>query len=197
MLTGEKPDREWRAPPALIRWNWPAGTQLTVRAVTNCDEVELFLNDHSLGRHVVSHDIYASDWTVAYAPGVLSAIAYRAGHKIAAQEIRTAGGPARLQLTPLVVPINSDLALCEITVVDDAGLTVTDATPAVKVQVEGDSRLVGLDSGDLDYGGLFKTDSRFAYQGRLLAAVQRAAPGGLVRISATAPGLPAATALLP
>ena len=197
VLTGEKPDREWRATPALIKWNWPAGAQLTVRAVTNCDEVELFLNEHSLGRHTVSHEIYASEWTVPFAPGVLSAVAYRTGQKVAAQEIRTAGAPVRLQLTPLAVPITSDLALYEITVTDDAGLTVMDASPVVKVQIEGAGRLIGLDSGDLNYGGQFKTDSRSAFQGRLLATVQRTAQAGAVRLTVSTPELPTVTIAIP
>ena len=67
-------------------------------------------------------------------------------------------------------------------------------TPAVTVQVEGPGRLIGLDTGDLVYGGLFKTNMRNVYQGRLLAALQRTAPSGEISISATAPGLSSATA---
>jgi beta-galactosidase len=70
---------------------------------------------------------------------------------------------------------------------------VTDATPAVTVRVKGAGRLIGLDTGDLDYGGLFKAGKRAAYQGRLLATVQRTAPAGEIRISAATPGLPSAT----
>jgi beta-galactosidase len=193
VLTDEKPEHAWRPAPALIKWNWPAGAQVTVRAATNCDEVELFLNDRSLGRHAVSRDAYASDWHVPYAPGTLYAVGYRAGRQVATQALRTAGAPARLQITPIQSPISSDLAFYEITVVDEAGLAVTDATPAVTVRVKGAGRLIGLDTGDLDYGGLFKTGKRTAYQGRLLATVQRTAPAGEVRISAATSGLPTAT----
>jgi len=197
VLTGEKPERAGRTAPALLKWNWSAGAQVTVRAATNCDEVELFLNGLSLGRHAVSRDVYASDWTVAYAPGVLSAVGYRAGQKVAANELRTTGPVARLNITELPVPIPSDLALYEITVVDAAGLTVTDATPAMTVQVEGAGRLIGLDTGDLDYGGLFKVSMRNAYLGRLLATVQRGSPLGEVRISAATPGLPSVVLVAP
>jgi beta-galactosidase len=190
VLTCEKAESDWRPAPSYMHWNWTAGAQLAVRAVTNCDEVELFVNDRSLGRHPVSHDVYASEWTVPYAPGVLSAVAYRAGQKVAAQELRTAGAAARLQLTPVTIPIAGDLAVYEITIVDAAGLTVPDARTAVTVRVEGAGRLVGLDTGDLDYGGLFKVDNRVAYQGRLLATVQRTEGAGEVRITVTAPGLP-------
>jgi beta-galactosidase len=193
VLTGEKAENEWRPAPAFFKWNWPAGTQLTVRTATNCDEVELLLNDRSLGRHAVSHDVYASDWTVPFAPGALTAVGYRAGQKVATSEIRTAGVPARLQIKPLPSPVASDLSIFEITVVDAAGLTVTDATPVVTAQVEGAGRLIGLDTGDLNYGGLFKVDTRDAYQGRLLATVQSTAPTGEIRLTVSAPKLPAAT----
>jgi beta-galactosidase len=189
VLTGEKPDLPWRAASAVFKWNWPTNTQLTVRAVANCDEVELFLNDHSLGRHAVSHNVYASDWTVPYTQGVLSAVGYRAGQPVATNELRTTGTPAQLQVTPLASPIPSDIAFYEITVVDDAGLTVPDATSSITVKVEGPGRLIGLDTGDLNYGGLFKTDTRNAYQGRLLATVQRTAPTGEINIIAVSPDL--------
>jgi beta-galactosidase len=70
---------------------------------------------------------------------------------------------------------------------------VAEATPAVTVRVEGAGRLIGLDTGDLNYVGLFKVDTRPAYQGRLLATVQRTALAGEIRLSADAPGLPTAT----
>ncbi|MGD1086580.1 MAG: glycoside hydrolase family 2 TIM barrel-domain containing protein [Verrucomicrobiota bacterium] len=181
-------------PPTLANWNGTAGAQMTVRAVANCDEVELFLNDSSLGRHAIPPDAYFSDWTVPYAPGTLSAVGYRAGKQVAAQKLTAAGAPVRLKITPLPSPISNECALYEITVVDDAGVTVLDAAPAVTVRVEGPGRLIGLDTGDLSYGGLFKTDTRDAYQGRLLATVQLTPPAGVVtfrgvRVSATAPGL--------
>ena len=193
VLTGEKARSEWQPAPALIKWNWPAGRQVTVRAVANCEEVELFLNNRSLGRHSVSHYVYSSEWSVPYEPGVLSAVGFCVGKQVAAQELRTTGGPTRLQITPLALPIASDLALYEINVVDDSGLTVQDVTPAVTVRVEGAGRLIGLDTGDLTYTGNFKTDMRNAYQGRLLVTVQRTGPAGEIRVIAVSPGLPAAS----
>ena len=189
VLTGEKAEHEWRPAPAFFKWNWPAGKQLTVRAMGNCDEVELFLNRRSLGRHAVPRDVYASEWNVSYAPGTLSAIGYRAGRKVASQELLTTGAPARLRITRLPSPISSDIEFYEISVIDRDGLVVLDAAPAVTVRVEGAGRLIGLDTGDLNYGGLFKTDTRDAYEGRLLATVQRTAPTGEVRVLAAAAGL--------
>jgi beta-galactosidase len=194
ILSGEKAENDWRPAPAFFKWNWPDGSQATVRTATNCDEVELFLNGRSLGRQPVSHNVYVSDWTVPYAPGVLSAAGFRQGKKVVTQELRTTGAPVRLQIAPIQSSITGDIAFYEITVVDESGRTVTDATPAVTVRVEGAGRLIGLDTGDLKYGGLFKTGTRDAYQGRLLATVQRTAPAGEIRLTAATPGLSPAAA---
>jgi beta-galactosidase len=183
-----------RGGPSFGPWSGTTNMQLTVRAVANCDEVELFLNSRSLGRHAVSHNLYYSDWSVPYSPGVLSAIGYTAGRQVATNELRTAGGAARIQITPLNLPVASELEFFEINVVDEAGLVVSDATPVVTVQVEGAGRLIGLDNGDLTYVGLFKTDTRNAYQGRLLATVQRTEPTGDIRVTAVSPELPITTA---
>jgi beta-galactosidase len=91
------------------------------------------------------------------------------------------------------MPIASDLSFYEITVADAAGLTVLDAAPPVQVRVEGAGRLIGLDTGDLNYGGRFKVDTREAYQGRLLVTVQSTAPAGEIRLSVGTSGLPTTT----
>lgn len=192
VLTGEKAANAWQPAPSLPKWNWPAGAGLTVQAVTNCDEVELFLNGRSLGRHPVSRDAYAREWSVPYAPGVLSATGYRAGVKVANSKLVTTGAAARLQITPITSPISGDFGFYEITVVDKAGQVVLEATPEVTVQVEGAGRLAGLDTGDLEHTGLFKTGTRNAYQGRLLATVERTAPAGELRVRAVTTGLAAA-----
>ena len=175
--------------PSLATWNGTSGAQMTVRVVANCDEVELFLNDVSLGRHAIPRDAYFSDWGVPYAPGVLSAVGSRAGKQAATQKLAAAGAPARLQITLVPSPISCDVSLYEITVVDEAGVNVLTATNAVTVHVEGLGRLIGLDTADLAYEGLFKTDTRNASAGRLLATVQRTAPAGEIRVTASASGL--------
>ncbi|MCX6253995.1 MAG: DUF4982 domain-containing protein [Bacteroidia bacterium] len=195
VLTGEKPENSWQATPAFFKWNWPANTQVIVRAATNCDEVELFLNDRSLGRKAISHDVYACDWNVGYKPGMLKAVGYRKGSQVVTSKLLSSGTATNLQITPLPLPIASDLVLYEITVNDNAGLKVIDAKAAVTVRVEGAGRLIGFDTGDLVYDGLFKTDMRNAYQGRLLVTIQRTAPAGEIRVTATAPGLSTAISI--
>ncbi|MGC1392005.1 MAG: glycoside hydrolase family 2 TIM barrel-domain containing protein [Bacteroidales bacterium] len=193
VLTGEKPENSWQFQPAMLKWNWPAKTNVTVRAAANCDEVELFLNNHSLGRKVVSHNIYSADWSMEFKPGELKAIGFTKGLPVAESKLVTTGAEAKLQITPINLPVASDLVLFEVEVTDKTGLNVTDATDAVTVNVESSGRLIGLDTGELVYDGLFKTNVRNAYQGRLLVTVQRTEPTGEIRLTATASGLSMAT----
>lgn len=190
VFTGERPQNPWQGQPALLKWNWPDTAKLTVRAATNCDEVELFLNKKSLGKKPVNPNQYVADWNVPYAPGELRAVGYTKGKKVATSKLITAGAATKLQLTQLPLPAASDVVLYEITVKDKAGNTVVDAKDAVTVKVEGGT-LIGLDNGELDYIGDFKTNTRNAYQGRLLVTVQRTLPGIETRVTAMAAGLTA------
>ena len=50
-------------------WNWTLGDTIDVWAYTHADEVELFLNDVSLGVRRKASDVFHLMWRVAYAPG--------------------------------------------------------------------------------------------------------------------------------
>ena len=181
-----------RGGPAAAKWNWPDGTKTTIRASANCDEVELFLNHTSLGRKPVSHDLYYADWPVTFAPGVVSAAGYRAGKQVATDEVRTYGAAAKLTVTPIPVPVDSNVTLYDIYVTDAAGLTVLDGAPEVTVTVDGVSRLIGLDTSDLEYAGLFKTNVRKAVNGHILATVERTELAGESSLTASSPRLTSA-----
>ncbi len=144
VMQSEEPDLH-----IIGHWNYPAGTKKTIYvAATHCDEVELLLNGKSLGtartpfkfvdtygaQNMGSAEresgkdtgcIYAFP-DVAFAPGLLRAVATRNGKQVASQEIATAGEPVALKLTPHTAPgglraDGSDVALIDFEVVDAEG----------------------------------------------------------------------------
>jgi len=149
----------------------------------------------TLGRKAISHNLYSNDWSVDYKSGELKAIGYNKGKQVATSKLLTTDVASKLQITSLPLPNASDIILFEITVADKAGLNVIDGKAAITVKVEGGGKLIGLDNGELDYTGSFKTDTRNSYQGRLLVAVKKISPeaDGEIRLTATAPGLSATT----
>ena len=93
----------------LPHWNWPGreGQEIEVRALSNCEEVELFLNGESLGRQTMKKNSHLA-WKVKYAPGTLSAKGFNAGRLVAETKVETTGQPAAIQLAPDRATINAD-----------------------------------------------------------------------------------------
>ena len=71
----------------------------TCAALSNCEEVELFLNGQSLGRKPMPRNSHLQ-WSVKYEPGTLLASGYKAGQTIAEDKVETTGPPAAIKLKP-------------------------------------------------------------------------------------------------
>ncbi|HVM47949.1 MAG TPA: beta-galactosidase GalA [Candidatus Acidoferrum sp.] len=136
----------------LPHWNWPGreGQEIDVRALSNCEEVELFLNGQSLGRQAMPKNSHLR-WNVKYAPGTLSAKGYRAGQLIAETKVETTGAPAAVQLLPDRSTINADgedVSIITVAVTDAQGRVVPVANNHVRFSIDGPGRLLGVGNGD-------------------------------------------------
>ena len=136
----------------LPHWNWAGreGEEIDVRAYSNCDEVELFLNGTPLGRRKME-PVSELKWTVPYAPGILSAKAYRAGRIVAQSTVETTGAPAAVRLfaeRPAIAADGEDLAIVTVSVVDAQGRTVPSASNAIDFALTGPGRIIGVGNGD-------------------------------------------------
>jgi beta-galactosidase len=136
----------------LPHWNGVGsdGAVVDVRALSNCDEVELFLNGKSLGRQTMKR---ASElkWKVAYQPGTLSAKGYKAGQVVAETKVETTGTPAGVRLAPDRATLDADgadIAVVAVSVVDDRGRTVPVAANLISFKIEGPGRIIGVGNGD-------------------------------------------------
>jgi beta-galactosidase len=136
----------------LPHWNWAGreGQEMDVRALSNCDEVELFLNGKSLGRQPMAK--YSEiKWKVAYAPGTLSATGYKNGKVAAETKVETTGAPASVQLKPYASTIAADgesVAVFMVSVADAQGRVVPTAASGVSFDLEGPGRIIGVGNGD-------------------------------------------------
>jgi beta-galactosidase len=136
----------------LPHWNWPGkeGQEIDVRAQSNCEEVELFLNGRSLGRLPVKRNSECK-WKVAYAPGTLSARAYKGGKVAAETKVETTGAAATLQLRADKSALwanREDVAVFTVSVADAQGRVVPVAGNGVSFDIEGPGRIIGVGNGD-------------------------------------------------
>jgi beta-galactosidase len=187
---------QWRREPVLHlapHWNWAGqeGRPITVMALHNMDEVEVFVNGRSCGRQ--KGDPYAMNrWQVAYAPGTLSAVGWRAGKEAARFAVETTGEAVALRLTPDRDAMDGDGIDAQpfrVEALDAKGRHVPLAAHRVRFTVEGGD-IIGLGNGDPTDVSSEKGDTRALFNGLAQVIVQtRPGTSGRLTLRAHAPGL--------
>jgi len=111
-------------------WNWTEGQTIDIWAYSNAEEVELFLNNKSLGVKKKQGDDLHLMWKVPFTPGALKAISRTGGKEILVKEVKTAGAPAKLVVTAdrsTIIADGTDLSFLTVDVVDENGVIVPNA----------------------------------------------------------------------
>lgn len=159
-------------------WDWNPGQLIDVRACTNGESVELYVNGRSQGRQYIDHKKgrqLQGDWQVPYEPGEITAIAYdKEGREIARKSRHSFGEAKRLVLEADKGKLSGDGEdLCFVTVsaVDENGYPVENAMNYVQLSLEGQGRLLGMDNGDSTDYDAYKGSVRKLFNGKLLAVV--------------------------
>ena len=165
-----------------------------VEIYSNCKEVELFLNDRSLGVKNLNADASPRAWNVPFAPGKIRAVARNDGNIVATDELTTAGRPAKIILsteTKKLSPAFDGVAVVRAKIVDANGIEVTRASDLIAFKISGPGVIAAVDNGDNGSHELFQTAARHAFQGECVAFVKAAAASGKIALTATAAGLEA------
>ncbi|MEO5682953.1 MAG: beta-galactosidase GalB [Chitinophagaceae bacterium] len=174
-------------------WNWTAGQTIDVWAYYNiADEVELFLNDRSLGIRKKSGNEMHVMWRVTYTPGILKAVSRKNGKQVLEKIISTAGAPAAIVLTADRKNIHADgtdLSFVTVKLVDKNGNLVPNADKLVKFTVTGNGFVAGVDNGSPVSMESFKASERKAFNGLCLAVIQSNGKQGKITLQASAAGL--------
>ncbi len=202
-------------------WNCPEGSRQQVSTFTNCDEVELILEEQGAGKgQTKSLGRQKSDksdpfkrglikWDVPYQAGKLTAIAYNGGGEVARHSIETAGKAVRLVIEPEEIgngqmvngkwlngKCQNGMSLKYLTVraVDKQGNTVPSYGEPLTVSVEGTgATLLSLDNGDHYTNDLFgpSVTTKQMHLGRMQVILRSTRQGGKVAVKVATPSLKA------
>lgn len=159
---------------------------------SNCDEVELFLNDQSLGSLSKDPGDQPRCWQVDFAPGKLRAIGKNNGIVVVTDEIATAGAPAKLMLQAerTELPNDWDHAVYVRAFITDAKGTINpNANHKVKFSITGPGKIIAVDNGDITSHESFQANERSTYHGTCIAILQATADTGAITLTATAENL--------
>lgn len=186
---------EWTDKPVLHvfpHWNWKENQLIDLVVYTNCEEVELFLNDKSLGTKKKGPEDLRLTWRLNFTPGTIKAVGRNQGATILEKTLKTAGQPARILLTPdrsTIKADGKDLSFITVEVLDKEGNLVPYADNLIKFSVKGNAFIAGVDNGDPVSHDPFKADFRKAFYGKCLVIIRSDKSAGKAVVSATSEGL--------
>ena len=184
---------QWTGKPMvhiLPHWTHPGmeGTIIPVWIYSNCDSVELFLNEKSLGIKKTKDRMNLS-WDIPYEAGQLKAVAYRNGEIAASKEVQTSGSPAAIKLDTDNNSLQADgrdISHVSFTITDSKGLFVPYAMNRVDFKVTGPVNNLGFENGDpLDLTPHYEL-YRKAFYGMGLGIFQSTLKSGNIEVIAAA-----------
>ncbi|HVX26680.1 MAG TPA: beta-galactosidase GalA [Parafilimonas sp.] len=177
-------------------WNWSGkeGQPIDVWVNSNADNVELFLNGKSLGKKDMERNGHLI-WTVNYAPGTLEAVGYRNGRKLVTN-VETTDKPREMRIISqktTMLADGKDVAVLNVSVVDDKGREVPDANNLIHFSLSGDGKIIGVGNGDPSSHEQDKYDDTIAqrhlFNGKCQVIVQAGTTPSSINIIASADSL--------
>ena len=184
----------------LPHWNWEGreGEVTPVYCYTSYPSAELFVNGKSQGRRTKDpsqpYDRYRLRWNeVVYEPGVVKVVAYdEKGNAVAEKEMRTAGRPHHLVLTPDRTELTAngkDLAFVTVQAVDEAGNPCPLADNALNFEVSGAGEYRAACNGDATSTELFHLPTMKLFNGQLVVIVRTHEQPGEITLTVSGKGL--------
>ena len=171
-----------------------------VQVFSNCDEVELFLNDISQGvKPRPADNASPRGWSFTFHTGVLKTVGKNNGKIVATQVLKTAGAPAKIILSTEKKTVGNtwdDVCYITATIVDENNVECLNADNQIEFSVTGAGVLAGADNGDLTATESFLSNKRFSYKGRCIAIVKANATTGKINIVASASNLKSANLVI-
>ena len=178
----------------LPHWTHPTvalGTEIPIMAYSNHEELELFLNDISLGRKKTGKkwDKMACKWMVPWQPGEISVFAYEDGVKVAEKIIKTAEAPSKIKLSidgEVLGIKNKDIVQVRATTTDKNGVFYPYGENRTYFSVIGNGRIRALDNGSpIDTEKHYQSESRTAFFGLTRAYVESTSSIGGITLLAS------------
>lgn len=173
----------------LPHWTWTGreGQVTPVYCYTDYPSAELFVNGKSQGRITKNKDSrldrYRLRWqNVKYEKGEIKVVVYdEQGNKAGEKTVKTAGKPAKLQLTAdrsTIAADGNDLAFITVSLTDKNGTLCPDADHLLEFKVTGAATFNSVCNGDATSLEVFTEPTMKLFHGQLVVVVQAStAPG--------------------
>lgn len=188
---------QWTTKPMvhiLPHWTHPKvalDTEIPVWVYSNCDEVELFFNNKSLGKQKPgkSWDKMQCEWMVKWQPGSLKAVGYKNGKVVSEEIIKTANQPSKIQLSVDGESLGNtvdDIVQVRVTTTDDKGAFYPYGENRTYFNVFGAGKIKALDNGSpVDVEQHVGPNHRIAFYGLTRAYIEASNTTGDINLLAS------------
>lgn len=198
LTTAFATDDQGEDTPVHESWNYPEGEKVLVKCYTNLNQIEVFLNEETLGIFTKDSDQDDSiSFTTCFQPGILRAQGC-GGDTQVSHTLHTTMSPCQIALECWKDSARSAeesfLYQIEATVQDSDGNPVLSDSTLLHISVE-NGQLVGLENGDLGDVTDYSAPYRRVYHGKLLIYVRP--ENAALKTSVTVSGENLKTAVLP
>jgi beta-galactosidase len=179
-------------------WNYPADTKKPIYVAANyVDSVELFVNGVSKGKTSEPRDGFIYTFPdVAFAPGSIKAVGYKAGKAVTQHEIKTVGEARSIKLTPHtgakgLLADGSDVVFFDVEIVDAQG----NRCPLDEGRVDFEMTGPGVWRGGVNVGIVKSTNNKYLNTecGINRVFIRSTLTPGTIKLTATRNGLKAGT----
>lgn len=191
----ENPDRQswskWHWLDAVADWNWNGyeNTPIEVSVYSSCEEVELFLNNKSLGKRKTDRSTeFKAIWDVPYQAGELKAIGYAANKPVNTAVLQSVSAPSQIKMTTDRAEMKADgqdLSYVTVELLDEKGNRNPKAENLVKFEIEGPGTIVGVGNANPVSTESYQASERKAWQGRCLVIIKSTRNQGKVILKAS------------
>lgn len=162
---------------------WADEGKQDVWVLSNCDEVELFVNGKSVGRtkpnHYTKlpHPIFRFNH-IDYEEGTLKAVGYIDGKKVETATVKTPENAKEIRLTPdydTIIADGADFTSVTVELIDKNGTVLPYASDEVTITVEGAGKFIGEKTVALEGGHIaFFVQSEYLKTGEITCTVKLA-----------------------
>ena len=163
----------------------------TVSVYSNCETVELFLNNESFGEKEMPADASSVSWDLHYKPGILKAVGKIDGKVAAEYSTKSSEYPVKVAMNADKTTIENcfdDVSHVMVSFVDEKDVKCPWAEKVIKFKVTGPGKILAVDNGDPQFHDSFKVAKCRTWHGDCLVII--AATGeGEITLEASSRGL--------
>ena len=186
---------KWHWDDVVDDWSWNGneGKIMDVNIYSSCGEVELFLNDKSLGKKKTNRSTkYLAEFQVPYQPGTLRAVGFAGKKQVATAELHSAGDATQIRLSAdrsNIMANGEDLSYITVELTDNNGFLNPKADNLISFEVAGPGTIAGVGNANPVSLESFQKPERKAWRGRCLVVIKSDNKAGRIILNVSSEGL--------